>query len=78
MGRPFWGRIYPEKTKLILKTKISAKTTSLGLSNNINLTSQKCHRIFLKVIRKPGFEPKIRLNNSLGSGQSVNRYSHIA
>ena len=35
-------------TKILLKTQISAKTVSFGVSNNISLRSQKNHRILAK------------------------------
>ena len=33
---PFSGPIYPQKNQNVAKSKICAKTTSQGLSNNIN------------------------------------------
>ena len=44
--------IYPWKTKIIVKTNISPKTKSLGLSSNITNMSQKNHRILVKLIQK--------------------------
>ena len=41
---PFWVPIY-KKPKILLETKISAKTTSLGKSNNVSSRSPKDHRI---------------------------------
>ena len=37
------------KPKILLKAKISAKTASLGIINNVSLRSQKNHRILVKL-----------------------------
>ena len=60
------------KPKTLLKTKISAKTTFLGISNNISPRSQEDHRILVKLSKKT---PK---NCPMGPHQRVIRHSHIA
>ena len=40
------------KPKILLKTKIFAKTISLGISNSISLVSQKNHKILVKSNKK--------------------------
>ena len=40
------------KSKTLLKTKIFAKTSSLGISNNVSLRSQKSCRILVKLSKK--------------------------
>ena len=60
------------KPKILLKTKISAKTTSLGISNNISPRSQKDHRILVKLSKKT---PQ---NCPMGPHQRAIRNSHIA
>ena len=65
--------------KVLLKTKISAKATSLGISNYISPRFQKDHRILVKLSKKnPFFGPKLGLNCPLGPHQKVVRNSHIA
>ena len=48
----FEAQFTTEKPKLLLKTKISAKTTSLGKSNSVRPRSQKNHRILVKLKKK--------------------------
>ena len=48
--------------KILLKTKISAKTKSLGLSNSVSPRSQKNHSILAKSNKKTFFWPKLSLN----------------
>ena len=51
----FWSILKPNyrwKTKNLLKTKISANTASLGISNNISSRFQKNHRIRVKLSKK--------------------------
>ena len=40
------------KSKILLKTKISAKMTSLGISNSDSTSSQKDYRVLIKLIKK--------------------------
>ena len=63
------------KPKILLKTKISAKTTSLQISNNVSPRSQKNHRILVKLSKKTFLGPKVGLNCPLGLRT---RNSHIA
>ena len=49
---PFWDPGYCWKTKNLLEFKISANTTSLGISNNVNARSQNNHRILVKLSKK--------------------------
>ena len=62
------------KPKILLKIKISAKTTSLGISNNISSRSQKDHRILVKLTK---WCSKLTLNCPLGPHQKVIRNSRI-
>ena len=48
--------------KKLLKTKISAKIKSLGLSNSVSPRSQKNHSILVKLNKKTFFWPKLNLN----------------
>ena len=45
---PFWALFTGGNPKILLKTKISAKTTSFGISNNIDPRSKKNQRILGK------------------------------
>ena len=47
--------------RISLKTKISAKTASIGIINNIYSRSQKNHRSLQKLSGKSFFEPKLGL-----------------
>ena len=47
------------KPKILLKTKISGKTTSLGISNNVSLRCQKNHRILIKLSKNKRFWAQI-------------------
>ena len=40
------------KSKILIKTKISAKRTSLGISNSDSPSSQKDYRVLIKLIKK--------------------------
>ena len=63
----------------MLKTKISAKTKSLEIPNNVCTRSQKGHRILVKLSKNPPyFGPKLGLNYLLGPHHRVIRNSHIA
>ena len=52
----FWSilkpNLLPENQKKLLITKISAKTASLGMSNNICPRSRKHHRILVKLSKR--------------------------
>ena len=48
----FGAQFITGKPKILLKTKISAKTTSWGISNSISPRSQKNHRILVKLSQK--------------------------
>ena len=76
----FWSRAQSTtgKPKILVKTKTSVKTTSLGILNNVSPRSQKDHRILVKLRKKTFFVPKLFLNCPLGSHQRVIRNSHIA
>ena len=65
------------KPKILLKIKIFAKTTSLGISNSISTRSQKNHRILVKLNKKAFFGSKLGLNCPLWLRQRVIRNSHI-
>ena len=67
------------KPKNLLKIKISAKTASLGISNNANPRSLKNHLILVKLSKKKKFfGHKLGLNYHLGPHQRVIRNSHIS
>ena len=51
----FGAQFSTRKPKILLKTKISAKTTPLGISNNVSPRSQKNHRILVKLSKKKNF-----------------------
>ena len=70
--------LQPGNQKILLKTNISVKTTSLGISNNISPRSQKSHWILVKLSKKTFFGPKLGLNCRLGPNQMVIWNSHIA
>ena len=48
----FGAQFTTGKPKILLKTKISAKTASLGKSNSVRPRSQKNHRILVKLNKK--------------------------
>ena len=48
----FGAQFTAGKPKILLKNKISAKTASLGISNNISARFQKNHRIIVKLSKK--------------------------
>ena len=74
----FEAQFTTEKPKLLLKTKISAKTTSLGKSNSVRPRSQKNHRILVKLKKKKtSLGPNMGLNCPLCLHQSVIRNSLI-
>ena len=75
----FGAQFTAVKPKILLKTKLSGKTTSLGISKNVSPRSQKNHIILVKLSKKKTFFwPKLDLNCPLGSYQRVIRNSHIA
>ena len=63
--------------KILLKTKITAKSASLRISNNLIPKSQKNHRILLKLNKKTFFRAKLGLNCPLWPHQGVIWYSHL-
>ena len=63
----FGAQFTAGKPKILIKTKISAKTASLGIINNASPRSQKNHRILGKLCLKTFFGPKLSLNCHLGS-----------
>ena len=66
------------KPKILLKTKMFEKTTSLGISNSVSTRSQKKYRILVKLNRKKHFGgSKLSLNCPLLLRQKVNGNSHI-
>ena len=58
----FGVQFTPGKPEKLLKPKISAETTCLELSNNMNCRSQKTHIVLVKLIKNPFFGPKVRIN----------------
>ena len=70
------GMTLPENQKILLKTKSSGKTTSLGIWNNISPRSQKNHRILVK-LSKTNWGSKLGLNYPHGLRQRVIRNAHI-
>ena len=74
----FWALFNPGKSKILVKTKLSPKNTSSGLSNRISSKSQKNHRILMKLVKEPPvFGPKSGLSCPLALAQRVNTNSHI-
>ena len=51
----FRAQFTARKSKILFKTKMSGKTTSLGILNNVSPWSQKTHRIFVKLSKKKFF-----------------------
>ena len=58
----YWCPIYRWKTKILLNTKISAKTTSLWIINKVSPRSNKIHRILVKSSQKTFSGSKMDLN----------------
>ena len=75
---PIWSPIYCRKTKILLKTKISGKLSSLGISNKISPRSQKKSHNSCKINQNKLFGPKLGINCSLRPRQRIIRNSHIA
>ena len=71
----FGAQFTTRKPKKLLKTKIYAKTASLGIPNNVSPRSQKNHRILVKLSKKKTF---FGPNCPLGPYQRVFRNSYIA
>ena len=63
--------------KILLKTKITAKSASLRISNNLIPKSRKNHRILLKLNKKTFFRAKLGLNWPLWPYQGVIWNSHM-
>ena len=79
----FGTQFTARKPKIFLKTRISAKTTyrptSLGISNNVSIRSQKNHIILVKLSkRKFGNGGKLGLNCPLVPLLKVIINSHLA
>ena len=74
----FGAQFTPQKPEKLLKPKISAKTASLELSNNINCRSQKTHIVLVKLIKIPFLWPKMRINFPPGVESKGQHISHIA
>ena len=78
----FWfilgPNLLPENQKYCLKPKISGKTTSLGISNNISPRSKRNNIILVKLTKNKFFGPKLGINCSLRPHQRVIRNCHIA
>ena len=51
----FRAQFTARKLKILLKAKISGKTTSLGTSNDVTPRSQKSHRILVKLSKNKHF-----------------------
>ena len=73
----FGAQFTAGKPKILQKTKISAKTTSLGISNNVSPRSQKNNRVLAK-LNKKNWGPKLGLHCPIWQCQGVIRNSHIA
>ena len=73
----FWY-ITAGKPEILLKTKISAKTLSLGISNNASHRSHNDHRVPVKLRRKILlFDPKLGLNCPPGATlKGHQKFSH--
>ena len=63
------------KPKILLKTKTSAKSASLGIINNVSPRSQKNHRILVKLSQKTLSRPKLGLRYNHGS-KGHHKFSH--
>ena len=78
----FWfvlgPNLLPENQKYCLKPKISGKSTSLGISNNISPRSKRNNIILVKLTKNKFFGPKLGINCSLRPHQRVIRNCHIA
>ena len=68
---PIWSPIYCRKTKILLKTKISGKLSSLGISNKISPRSQKKSHNSCKINQNKLFGPKLGINCSLRPRQKI-------
>ena len=78
----FGAQFVAGKPKILLKSKISPKTASLGISNNVSARSQnKNHRILVKLSKKKqtnNWWPNWVYISLMGLGQCIIRNSHIA
>ena len=74
----FGAQFTTRKPKKLLKTKIYAKTASLGIPNNVSPRSQKNHKILAELSKKKIFfcVHKLGLNCHLGPYQRFIRNSH--
>ena len=73
----FGAQFTAGKPKILLKTKVSAKTTFLGISNSISPRSQKNYRILGKLSTKIFGGSKLVLNCPLWPCQRVIKISHL-
>ena len=75
----FGAQFTTRKPKVLLKTKICSKTTSLGISHNVSSRSQKNNKMLKTLIQRKrnkhflNFGPKIGLNSHLGSHQGSSK-----
>ena len=72
----FGAQFTAGKPKILLKTKISSKTTSLRISNSVSSGSQNNHRILVKLNKNNFFGPNLGLNCHLWPHQMVIRNYH--
>ena len=73
------AQVTAEKPKILLNIKISAKTTFLGISDNVSTRPQKHYRILVKLSKKKNFfGPKLSLNCPMGPCQWIIKNSYIA
>ena len=71
----FGAQFTARKPKKLLKTKISAKTVTLAIINNVSPRSQKNQRILGKLSQKTFFGTKLGLNCHHGS-KDHHKFSH--
>ena len=74
----FGAQFTAGKPEIFLKTKISGKTASLGISNDRSPRSQKNHIILVKLTENKILGPKLGINCSLRPREKVIRNYHIA
>ena len=74
----FWAQYTPGKCKILQKTKIFPKTTSLGLSNNKSPRSHISHRSLIQLIKIPIFGALNGPKLPPGAGRKGHhKFSHI-
>ena len=74
----FGAQFTAGKPKILLKTKISAKTTSLGIPNNISARSQRNHIVLVKLSENLEAQIGSKSPPPIGLCQRVIRNPHIA